>query len=373
MTSWLGEYGDWQQPASRSSTIPLVFIQGPVEEDAAVVRVCESNGMGAILTTSSSRGAASAKHVLSEAAHRHANRSNVPVALDVNRYAGRNRRNASTALDPSWIDQQLTAGATFALSDSGFVSDTSFADLDALFANARRLPYLETGRVRTVVAVSSQALSQRKYLREFEARLHDFEHPISLALEHSKDPLGSVRAVRGLLQVIEASADISLMRSDYSVFGAVAAGATFGAIGTKSSLRHIFPIPKKNGGGPASEDISIVWPQGLSFHRASAMAEVIAFDRDNPQWLCDCTACEGQSLERLTVTRRAEAHNLAVGSAVRDRLFPLGRSASSLLAWAEMCTHAQTLMLQLDEMESLAVPAYLGAWRAAIKEAARSN
>jgi len=371
MTSWLGEYQDWQQPSLPAVEFPTIFIQGAVDEQLAVASACDANDMGAVLTASSRSGATTAKRTLSEAVHQHAQTSSAPVAVDISRYSGASRRPASDPLDADWVDQQLTAGAAFALTDSGFVNDGALDELDALLSNARRLPYLETGRVRTLIAVSSKALSQKTFLAEMESRLRDFEHPVSLALEHTKDPLGSVRAVKGLLRVIDASKDISLNRADYSVFGAVAAGATFGAIGTRPSLRHVYPVPKKPGGGRRSDDISIVWPHGLSFHRATGLAEVIAFDRDNVRWLCDCPPCEGRSIERLTVTRRAEAHNLAVGAAIRDRLFPYGRSASSLLAWREMCTHAQTLIFQLDPQEALSVPGYLGAWRAAIDEAAR--
>ena len=371
MNSWLGEYQDWQKPSVPAAEFPTIFIQGAVDEQLAVASACDSNAMGAVLTASSQSGASKAKRTLSEAVHRHAQHSASPIALDLSRYSGAGRRRASDPLDPDWVDQQLTAGAAFALSDSGFVNDGALDELDALLGNARRLPYLETGRVRTLIALSSKALRNKSFLAETETRLRDFDHPISLALEHAKDPLGSAQAVKGLLRLIDASKDISLNRADYSVFGAVAAGATFGAIGTKPSLRHIYPIPKKPGGPRRSDDISIVWPHGLSFHRATGLAEVIAFDRDNIRWLCDCPSCEGRSIERLTVTRRAEAHNLAVGAAIRDRLFPLGRSASSLLAWGEMCTHAQTLMFQLDPREALSVPGYLGAWRAAIEDAAR--
>lgn len=371
MNSWLGEYQDWQQPSLPAAESQAFFVQGAVDEQPAVTASCSLNTMGAILTASTRSGASAAKHTLSEAAHRHVETSLAPVALDANRYSGASRRRASQALDPDWVDQQLTAGAAFALSDSGFVDDGALEDLDVLLGNARRLPYLETGRVRTVLAISSKALTNKTYLTELETRLRDFEHPLSLTLEHTKDPLGKASAVKGLLRIINASADISLNRADYSVFGAVAAGATFGAIGTKPSLRHIYPVPKKPGGGRRSEDISIVWPHGLSFHRASKLAEIIAFDRENIRWLCDCPPCEGRSIERLTITRRADEHNLAVGATIRDRLFPFGRRDNSLMAWGEMCAHAQTLILQLDPNEALSVPDYLGAWHAAIGDAVR--
>lgn len=65
---------------------------------------------------------------------------------------------------------------------------------------------------------------------------------MALVLAHRNDPLGSLAAVRGLLRVLAEIPNVVLLRTDLAAIGAVANGASLGAVGTSTSVRHLVPL-----------------------------------------------------------------------------------------------------------------------------------
>ena len=65
--------------------------------------------------------------------------------------------------------------------------------------------------------------------------------PIALVLEHQKDPLSVLETVRGLVALIRQVPAVGLLCSDVSALGALAFGASWAAVGVRTSLRHLYP------------------------------------------------------------------------------------------------------------------------------------
>jgi hypothetical protein len=338
-----------------------LFVQAAHSEANSVAPVSSATGVGAIYTANSAAGTERSRDQLRMAVdiHRSHCGNADSVLLDQNEYAGKGRRSASEPLDPAWIDEQLELGLPLALTDSGYVDPASPDDVLSLLENSANLPQQDTNRVLTTLPIASKMLSDKKSLTRLTSALHTFEIPVGLVLQHSGDPFSSKAAVAGLLSLINPSLNVSLLRSDFSAVGALAAGASLGAIGTRSSLRHLYPA---TGGGSRRDpdDFSIVWPRGMAFYRASTLAEAIAFDRYSPQWNCLCEHCYGRSIEGIVTSDRAYKHNLSVGREILNNTGSLG-------SWIEKCGHAQNVIMTASSESGLrlGVPDYLGAWWAA--------
>jgi hypothetical protein len=129
--------------------------------------------------------------------------------------------------------------------------------------------------------------------------------PIALALEHQADPLGVRRTLHGVLELLGAGVPVIQLRCDVSGLGLLCHGALAAALGTRSSLRHIFPKPTTTGGGPPRPAaVATVVKECLSFVAVDriALAVAVAANPDDSLWMpCTCTACQGRSPEWMSL------------------------------------------------------------------------
>lgn len=361
-------------------TRPLVasplLVQGSPEQAPQIARLATSAGVGAVYTASQRGNDVSAENALLSAARIHndiVSGGPGPI-LDLSRYSGRaKRQGADRALTPKWLEQQLDAGAPIALTDSGFVTGGR-DELESLLDQANRLPFLETRQVVTIVAIPSTALRRPKEFQEIRPLLRDFPNPVAFVLEHRDDPLKSAATALALIRLITDAPDRSLLRSDYSAIGALAAGAPMAAIGTRSSLRHLYPpVP----GGPNNhdpDDFSTVWPSAMSYYRTSTLAEAIALTRDDRFWACECDHCYGRSIEWIRTESDAFAHNTHVAAQLAVR-FSSAAPDQGLAAWGQHCQHAQNVVMGIaaESQITLEPKGYLGAWWDATQRWEESN
>lgn len=169
--------------------------------------------------------------------------------------------------------------------------------------------------------------------------------PITLALADPNDPLGHAGAVKGLVKVLNEVPDVALFRADVGALGAIAHGATAGAVGTGTSVRHVVPPDRPAGGGRTGSP-SVFCPELLDWRLASVLA---AFPRRSVP-ICHLTCCQGQSLARFIGpggTEEARRHNLHAVHDVARQILELDRTAQPV-AFRNACRQALSALDRLE-------------------------
>ncbi|WP_433555813.1 hypothetical protein ACQPWY_25800 [Pseudonocardia xinjiangensis] len=164
----------------------VLLIQCPQKDAYAAVKLAERPGAGVVVTT--------------------ANRSDVwalapvadgrPLLFDASRYAGKRRRLASGPFDRSWLAAQREAEVPV-LTDSGYVAEGDEAGLVSVLQRAADL-----GDVIATLALHSWWLNRAGGLDRLLGHVQAAGVPIALALEHSGDPLGVGRTLRGMIALL---------------------------------------------------------------------------------------------------------------------------------------------------------------------------
>ena len=151
-------------------------------------------------------------------------------------------------------------------------------------------------------------------------RLEQVEAPLACAFADPNDPLGHARAVQGLVDLLGSVGDVAILRCDLGALGAVAHGASIGAIGTSSTVRHVVPPGQKGGGVPLDKSPSVFVSELLDYKLGSHLDE---FPREASP-TCDLTCCRGRALRRFNgehAIAEARTHNrIAIGDASRKIL-----------------------------------------------------
>lgn len=161
--------------------------------------------------------------------------------------------------------------------------------------------------------------------------------PVAIVLGHQNDPLARKGAVDGLVEVFTEIPDTSLLRCDFGALGALAYGATIGAVGLTTSHRHAVRPGDFAGGRRGARTLRVVQRDSLTFFSADILERVRHVDP-----YCFCTVCQGQPLHRfidLGLRSEANRHNVAVWRSVANEVLwerPEHRSA----AWLGICKKA---------------------------------
>lgn len=266
------------------------------------------------------------------------------------------------------LERQRAASVGAYLSPSGFVPD---GDVDSLAAvlTAGILQFeaaTELDAVRPAFAVLPlakhwlvDAHSRSTFIRTVRAA----GVPIALVLADRNDPLGSHRAVAGLVDVLTSVDDVFLLRSDLSAIGAVAWGALSACIGTGTAVRHAVPPTMRAGGVPEDRSPSVLVPGLNAFYKGSllerARIETSLLD-------CGCLACEGNTLRRFGDARftvEAYRHNLYCWTDLAEHIFTVS-PAERAIAWTSECQRAIDAIAELSLRTKIPfrVPAALRAW-----------
>ncbi|WP_124341808.1 hypothetical protein [Cellulomonas algicola] len=286
--------------------------------------------------------------------------------VDANRYAGKKRISGPSSLDVAWVDAQLRNGQRYALTDSPYIPDGDFAALNSTLSQGRDM------RRAVVVNLPISYLWLKNRARELREAINRAGVPVALTVEHASDSMGVQAVVRGLVHVLGAEPPVLLLRCDASAVVAIPYGAAGGAIGTKTSLRHLYPLPApgaKGGGRPAR--VAVWVPRLLSYKSLEVVADVVQYP-GIPQYLvCDCTSCDGLTLDRVTDEAQAYDHSLrALMEFATTRLGVERSPALQRLAFYEAGKSAQFAHMDIESSTGVPfeAPAFLGAWKVAYEE-----
>jgi hypothetical protein len=334
-----------------------LFVQARAGEAGTVGQLAAEETVGAVFTGSNraaARAAVTAFRMKCESA---------PVMLDASRYSGRNRTFAGQGVSGDWIKFQRQLGLPWQLTDSGYIGDGDVNGLTGLLDDTRRAG----DGVFAVLPLASTwwTIGRNEQLIEEVSRRGV---PVALVLEHPDDPFSAFRTVQGVLNLVRAvPAPVLLLRSDTSGLGILANGGAAAAVGTASALRHLYPMPKKpGGGGGRGASISMLWTEGMSYRSVEKLTDAIAADPDDPHWNCMCYVCFGRSIEWIlnshSVHTDAYRHSVA---ALRTLVTDIESGQAS---WHSLCLNAQWKAYEVAEMsgKSWEPPKFLGAWNRAL-------
>lgn len=328
------------------------FGEGHLEHAAELMN---NEQVGTVLTLTQANYVSLLNSVLNDC-----RRVGVPVEsmmLDASCYSGKARK-LEPRLTKEWITRQRRAGLRVQLTDSPYIPSHGAATLSAVLAQA-------AGFGEGTVAVLPLELDW--LTRQAEALVDAINRegvPVALVLEHTKDPLGVQRAVLGLTSLIDAAqVKVGVLRCDLSVIGAVAFGASWGAVGATSSLRHLYPLAK--GGGPRYARVSALVPRSLSYRSLEMIAAGIAADPDNElPWRCDCRFCLGLTIEPIADAVSAYRHSLAAIALLGEQILMGDSVLQRKHSWVDACGQAQYVNLDIGSSTGMnwEPPAFQGAW-----------
>lgn len=355
--------GRFPSPAPLVPGFPGLLIQtggqtADVDNAAALVR---AEGMGMVLTISSRvRKYHERLRVL---ARRHV-RVVGPVShvlVDAGRYTGKNRH-VGTGLSRSWIDAQRAAGLSILLTDSPFLPSGDRTTLVTILAQARTFG----DGVVVVLPLDLDWLTKRAERDFLINAVNEASVPVALVLQHTGDPLGSQKSVDGLIQLLDsARVPVGLLRCDLSVIGSVAFGASFGAVGTTTGLRHLYPY-KAGGGGYREPRIAALVANCMAYRTLEKINAAIAdAPHDMPRWKCLCDYCYGRTLDCIHDEVHAYQHSLSSISLLGSRILDWASDLDRRHSWVDECEKAQLVNIGIGDDTGITwePPGFLGAWR----------
>jgi hypothetical protein len=341
-----------------------LLVQCRPTEAATALDLAQDSGSGVVVTGRKER-----RMVLTLAHLAH--RRQVPKLVDADAYAGSARRRATARFDPAWLDLQREAELPV-LTDSGYVAHGDVEGLESVLDQARSLGDV----IATLPLDAGWWFDPRHGLARLLDRVHAAGVPVALVLEHRGDPYSVARTLSGVLQLLRIGVPVLQLRCDVSGLGLLCHGAHAAAIGTRSSLRHLYP---QNGSRPRPglRAPSTVVKDCLSFHTVDRIARAVQADPDSLLWTgCPCPTCNGRTLDHIATAPeheqgpRAFGHALHMLFALRDGLIgrTVHRAADAIArqeSWREQCSSAAFRFDEIhDAGQAWKVPAFLRNWRA---------
>jgi hypothetical protein len=284
----------------------------------------------------------------------------LPLLLDRRRYAGKNRAPATAVFDPRWLDEQRRLGVPQVLSDSGYIGSGDIEGLRSVLDQASAAD----SDMTAVLPIHADWL--RGDLPVLMAEVSSHAVPVALVLEHQGDPFGVLATVRGMVTLLRQAPSVALLCSDISALGALAFGASWAAVGVRTSLRHLYPANGSGFGVQAGVPSALVDP-ALALIKVDKIAAAWAATPDDPAWVCDCMTCHGRTLDWLLYATEYEAnqHTFELLVDRRDSLVSMPRGSLRQQSWRAQCASAA---FQYESL-SLAgvawdVPRFLKHWQA---------
>lgn len=310
---------------------PPFLAHAPASAAEVLASPAVSDNVGAVITT---RNESDAKKAI-----RRIRRVNqhAAVLLDASRYSGRNRGIGARCMTTEWINMQVRLGLRWALTDSGYIPAHDVAALRAVLAWGSGSPQLVTALPLVIQWLTND---HEALITELTAA----GKPVALMLESEGDPLATEAAVSGLIAVLGCPVPVLLLRSDTSVLGALAHGAAAVSVGTKTALRHIYPVTDGDGRPVSPPPPAAYVPALLSYKRLTTIEDGISRNPGLDVWKYDCSVCLGRSLDwmwsRTDPEEAAFEHSLAAQAKLAKGLmtYPAGDRGSE---WKTMCIVAQ--------------------------------
>ena len=221
-----------------------------------------------------------------------------------------------TLMGDRWKQLQEELGVEEMLSPGSFVAGADLSGLSSALETEGAWVVTNGGRL----SLTLDAPWLTSELPELIIRLRHVQAPLALAFADPNDPLGHPGAVAGLVELLRSVDDVAILRCDLGAIGAVVHGASMGAIGTSTTVRHAVS-PGQNAGGRRNDPSpSVFVAELLDFKRGSLLDELPR--EASPT--CDLVCCQGQQLRRLNdrhAAAEARTHNrTAIGEVIRKIL-----------------------------------------------------
>ncbi len=283
------------------------------DADAWELAIERADREGGGLVLHGRRGLEVARYVLDQ------KKFDQPILLDASAYTGKRRKLASDSFDTNWIRQQQRLRLPAVMPDAGYVGEDDEAGLLSIL---QRVHEEKPGTVAPL-ALHRSWLNAKHGLPTLHHHVREAQVPIAVMLEHTADPLGVRYVLRGLVELLQLDVPVFVLRCDTSALGALCFGAFAAAVGTRTGLRHLFPL--SNGGPPSAPSAAALVRDTLSYLRLEKIDQAVAADPDNHMWWCECGVCNGQDLSWLNTSTSPEAfaymHSVEVLYEIRADLF----------------------------------------------------
>jgi hypothetical protein len=353
--------GRFPSPDPLFADCPGLFVQaeGTVDALPAVASLVREEGMGTVFTMGRGKNRQPLMRQLAQA-HRQVAGPIDHVLFDADRYSGQSRRVGATVLDAGWIKAQRAVGVRLAMTDSPYIPARDRAALVSTLAQTK-------GFGEDAVAVLPLGLAWlTKDVASLIAAINQAGVRVALVLEHPKDPLGVQAAVVGLVRLLdEVDVQVALLRSDVSAIGALAFGASMGAVGTSTSLRHYYPAVD-GGGIPRQPSIAAYVPWSMCYRTLQKINAAIDADPDNQhRWCCQCRFCNGALLHSIVSDVQAFQHSLAAIAILGEEILNSATPSNRRCSWVSKCKSAQHINKEIAEDTGMSwnPPAYLAGWQ----------
>lgn len=349
-----------RQPRLLEGFDARIVVHAPRKRADLVAAICAQTTLGAVYTFATTLNPATRYARAKDLVLLHRTRTHTEptdVLLDAQRYSGKNRIRGTEPHDLVWTQVQHRLGLPWALTDSGYIGDGDLTALQATLADGARHPG------QTIVALPLHCSWLTRRADQLVDLINEAGLPVALMLEHRDDPFAVKNAVVGLLEVLQCRVPVSLLRCDVSAVGALAHGAAVGAVGTSTSLRHIFPHSEKGGGGPNRGLPAAIVPRGLIYKQLDRIAEACRVLDDQTLWTCNCIICQGRPINQIFTADNAFLHSLATLAQLTAYVLA---SPDPPGTWREKVRVAQFDLLDLESSGlDWTPPAFLGRWMAA--------
>lgn len=343
-------------PFSRLETAlaDVLLVQADASDAHVDIAIKRANRAGGGIVLTGEKALLKAQHLV------RGQRYERPILVDRSRYTGKNRLPASAGFDVDWIHRQRLLGLPAVIPDGGYVEEHDEDGLRSVLGRAAELG----PDVMAPLFLHVRWLHPDNLPCLVEA-VTEAGVPIAVALEHLDDPLGTKWAVYGLVALLQVPVPVLLLRCDTSSIGALAYGAVAAAVGTRSSLRHFYPI--SNGGGGRSPKPAAVVERLLSYVHLDKIDQTAQLDPDHPDWHCSCDWCNGRSLQALASASDPELaaflHSIEILHRIRTEILRAGDLGARRQAWTEQCSSAQFKHMEINDTRRVwNVPKYLGNW-----------
>ncbi|GAA4617832.1 hypothetical protein [Saccharopolyspora hordei] len=336
-----------------------LFIQCEASEAEETADLVEQRlGAGLVIT---GRDALNAARLLRERGF------DAPLLCDAARYAGKNRLRATASFSRQWLALQRDLGLPV-LTDSGYVGE---GDVDGLRTIVRQAQQWGDG-VIACLPLHQSWLRNSRHLQVLQAEIRDSGVVVALVLEHQADPFGVQAVLRGFLTLLATGSPVLLLRSDVSAVGALCFGAVAAAAGTRSKLRHLYPV--LDGGPPRPPLTSVFVKHCLSYVSVDKLATAVQLTPDQvEQWECRCDTCNSRTVDRFATMldpseQRTEAfrHSVEVLLRVHEKL-RISRLTPQQVrkTWVARCSGAGFFHEEIRSNVGVGwnIPAALKAWR----------
>ena len=278
--------------------------------------------------------------------------------LDPAAYEERTQPQRETLFGDYWQTRQDEVGVAEPVSPGSYVAK---GDVESL----KRALDSEGAWVSDAGGRLSLALEAGWLTNDLEALIEELQAvglPMALAFADRNDPLGLRGAVTGFVELLNSVDEIVVLRCDLGAIGAVAHGASLGALGTSTGVRHAVPPDQKPGGNPNDESPSVFLRKLLDFKLGSLLD---SFPREASP-TCELECCEGSVLRRFNgehMNAEARRHNrLAIGEIIHKVLSAEDSQRAGI--FKAMCIDAEheAHVLSMSARRRLRVRPQVAAW-----------